>query len=236
MAVSAVVPAFVAKGVEMAALTVNSRAQHDLIAVNGRPWTLGSVRGRTKKCECCRESLESGEKAYRPLCEGAGVAGHMRLCQTCVAKQLNETMKICANPECGEPWWLHTGDLAPAIEGAGTPMCLCADKITGMRLWKETWRVSDGSAMARIVGRNMKVTINGVAPITFIQPPRWDHTDIGWYTHSAYGAVVFETTISARQTGADGRRRGWWWYGHRETWGPFPTATEARQAAEDWGP
>lgn len=64
---------------------------------------------------------------------------------------------------------------------------------------------------------------------------KWTHEEAGWYTHPAYGGVVFETAESAPEI--MGPRRGWWWYGKRGQWrGPFDSATEAMDNAHGWGP
>ena len=54
--------------------------------INGRPWTKGKIRGRTKRCEVrvCGRDLKSGDEAYRPVREGEGVVRYMRLCVSCV--------------------------------------------------------------------------------------------------------------------------------------------------------
>ena len=65
---------------------------------------------------------------------------------------------------------------------------------------------------------------------------KWEQVEAGWYWHDKLGGVVFESAGSAPYR-ACGPRRGWWW--HRrdgsEQRGPFNSAQEAKQTAEDWG-
>lgn len=75
------------------------------VLINGRLWTKGKIRGRTKFCEVtiCQRQLCPDDEAYRPIREGEGVVRYMRLCVLCVEGDPNRC-KVTGNPVGTDTW------------------------------------------------------------------------------------------------------------------------------------